>query len=789
MDVVRGCERQRLLGGDDAAFNTDGSLLATGSEDGNARIWDAKTSKELARIEHPGAVKTVGFSRNGSRLLTAGGNSAWLWNAARDKELPGGNGSVNDAKFSLDGTRLATITQNQDLEYTSTLWDMTKGNKLMNINLDYAQDIILSPQDSYLAAVDENTVYVWNTTTGQKVAKLYQGLQLKDVAFGQNCTNLATNIGQLTQIWDMETEKELARMNSSDYVYFASFSPDCRYLVTACNDNTISFWETRTGKRLHRIEDISGVERVEFSQDSKRLATTNDHNTSIVLDTETGKELARFVKNDSIETWAFRPDGTTLAIASQKTIEVWDVDKNTLSFKIDLEGYPNALTFSPDSRLIATAYGKVVEIWNETTGKKFAGMNHSDNVNKLEFSPNGTRLATASNDKTARIWDVATGQELARLNHNGSVNNVAFCPDGTKLATACSDNKVWIWNGSAGLELELAGTYSDSGISLAFSHDATKLVALNSTVAEEWNSTTGQKLAQMDEYDDIDEYYGKSPVEMVFSPDERYIATTTGGKATRVWNVKTATETSELTRDLREKKLAFSPDGRHIFMMSNDAARLLDTATGEELIGINRSGPIVFSLDGSRIAAKGKDNVVRIYDLNATKLVFMIPRVESKKIMGFNRDGTRLAMISQNSSLGIWDVDKGELLARFKSGPYGQKMAFTIDGRRLSFLNATYNNHAPESLLSILDLTTGEELANYKYDFWIDGFSPDGKYLATTTGNITKLLHYLPEDLKGEACSRPIRKNLTRSEWNTYLPGETYRDTCGCEECASYQGG
>ena len=77
------------------AFSPDGAWVATASEDGTARVFEAATGAEVARLDHDGAVMAVAFSPDGARVATAsddvfgGGGSARVFEAATGPRWPG----------------------------------------------------------------------------------------------------------------------------------------------------------------------------------------------------------------------------------------------------------------------------------------------------------------------------------------------------------------------------------------------------------------------------------------------------------------------------------------------------------------------------------------------------------------------------------------------------------------------------------------------------------------------------------------------------------------------------
>ena len=114
-----------------AGFSPDGRLVATGAEEGMARVWNAATGAPVSPpIRYHGSVFQVVFSPDGSRIVTANGDGrADVLDARTAAPLVRGiqeSNNIFTAAFSPDGTRLLTASADR----AARLWDANTGRAL-----------------------------------------------------------------------------------------------------------------------------------------------------------------------------------------------------------------------------------------------------------------------------------------------------------------------------------------------------------------------------------------------------------------------------------------------------------------------------------------------------------------------------------------------------------------------------------------------------------------------------------------------------------------------------------
>lgn len=191
-------------------FSPDDTVLATGSSDYTARLWDTKTWQVQGNLIQCGAVvRCIRYSPSSEHLAIATDNNVQIWLPATRECVAKFQAATGGINFSLawtpDGTRILSSGQGNDC-----------------------------------------TIREWDSSTWLQVGEPWQGhsLAIRAIALNSNGTLVASaSEDKYVHLWRLSDRQTIAIFKHSDEVHCVTFSTDGRHILSGGADNKLSKWQ------------------------------------------------------------------------------------------------------------------------------------------------------------------------------------------------------------------------------------------------------------------------------------------------------------------------------------------------------------------------------------------------------------------------------------------------------------------------------------------------------------------------------------------------------------------
>ncbi len=342
-------------------FSSDSKTIASGSNDGTARLWNANTGENIKTLvghkNHASApihIDTLVFSPDGNMLAARSKDTAWLWNAHTGEIIMTLNVKTffsNNIAFSPDSKILATRFKSNSVQ----LWDINTG-KNINTLIGHVYSFRFSPDGKSIATCTYNMVKLWDTITGENINTLLSPNALHTAVLHLHGKPFAitTYEDKTSSLWDVTSGqliKKYKRPGDSFYKFFRwlprekisrlyyeiQYSPISNTFVTIADHTPVRLWNITTGKLigkpLKHLKGENGYIRVMYSPDGKTIATipvgdNNQGGTVRLWDVATGEHIKTLKghSNCNFESVAYSPDSKTIATGHRDgTVLLWDI--------------------------------------------------------------------------------------------------------------------------------------------------------------------------------------------------------------------------------------------------------------------------------------------------------------------------------------------------------------------------------------------------------------------------------------------------------------------------------
>lgn len=510
--------------------------------------------------------------------------------------------------------------------------------------------------DGALLAVStfDDMICVYETDEWEQVAEYPGGSAIavspiaRELAWG--------SFGGTVEVSDIFTRKTRLTLRGHDaFVTYVSYSCDGTLIATGSEDATIRIWSAETGETLRVLREHQDVIRcVRFSPQGNRLLSASNDCTVQSWDVKTGERLG--IIGDHVEPMC-------------------------------------TVAYSPDDRQFATSGEEMcIRLWDADTGDWLRTlMGHRLTVLDLSYSPDSNQLASCDMNSIVRLWNVHTGECLSTLSgHRSSVNTVAYSPCGNFIASGAKDGTVRLWEaGEAAVSDAISDGQFDGANCVDISQDGKMIVTGQSDCTVQFRDIiSGEPKA-------ILKGHTNPPVDVLYSPCFKWVASTGHDCAVRVWSARTGESLHVLKDHIQTVwALAFSPDSAWIASASKDTtARVWATETGELKFLLDghtdELGDITFSPDGDRIATCSDDYTARVWCFKTGTQLFSLQHENIVRQVFYSPNGQDLYTVQEKEDIPrCWNpltAERIPISPRFDEiGNGGFIWAMSPDGRFLA---------------------------------------------------------------------------------------------------------
>ena len=245
---------------------------------------------------------------------------------------------------------------------TLKIWDLNNGQSLATLagHKSYPLSCALSPLDDSVGAScgDNLELFIWDLNE-RSIRLTLEGHKRDDNP------NFPVK----------DTLEGLRDLDYKSLIWSVCFSPDGKYLASACVDSDVILWDVKTGTKIWTFNLPNDASTVAFVQ--------TDHGTRLAAGSSAHHTVTLF---DDVSSERVRSSSMTFALLGGHSDWVIDVAFNEDAIK-----------------LASAACDKTVRVWDVTAAEKLREARfHSERCWSVAYSGDGKWLASASDDFKVR---------------------------------------------------------------------------------------------------------------------------------------------------------------------------------------------------------------------------------------------------------------------------------------------------------------------------------------------------------------------------------------------------
>lgn len=446
-------------------FDAPGALLAAGSWDFEAHVFDLREEAPEARVFGVGdqgayrAVDCLALAPGASRLAAGSRDGAvTVWRLAdgiEEAALRGGVLGVQALAWSRDGAALASGSRDGSIR----LWDAAAGIESAALLGSRAgvRGLVWLPSGELASCGDDGRLRFWNPAAARPARRDFRASEPEAGAeatyagwIGPDGETLWTcTYGGSVIAFDLASGGEKARWtaHAGDSANTLCLDRAGRVLLTCSWDGAAKLWQS-DGTLLHEFRHEAGLYHCALAPDASLVAAAEGAN-ALLWDVaaSAGAPPRVLAMSRSIGAVAVSPDAARLAASdADGLLRCWNAADGALLWSVERAhavGGFEGLRWSPDGALLCSGGADgAVRLWSAADGALVRELLPAGGmpVYRVDWSPDGARVAAAADRDAVLLDPVRGGGALLRLRpHRDTIWHLSFSASGRSLVTTCWD--------------------------------------------------------------------------------------------------------------------------------------------------------------------------------------------------------------------------------------------------------------------------------------------------------------------------------------------------------------
>ena len=552
-------------------------ILANSYKRGQVKVFDFKKKKELFSIENDGEVLFTKFSPNGNKfIIIPREGDVQIRNTVTgtvDCTLKR-NGFISfyDCSFSSDGSKLVTASSDS----TTRVWIANTGQQIASCK---HKDAILQSKfnsdGTEVLAMSYKHVALWNVQDNSLQTNITCKYGFTSASYSYDCKRVLTSEdGGDVKIWDKRNGKELVCFKHRGvkryygYVSSAQYFNNDKNVLTASSDGSVRIWKTSSPNGIIDLVHNKTVDLASFSPDSKQVITTCMwEDTTRIWETNTGRLLKKYptTKNKAYPSnCIYRNSGRLNLPTNTPAIPwIWNLlNQETPQANMQrlLEKYNSYCAFNKMLLAVNRDELSLINPLLQTNIYEYKSENAL--IDFVVFDPRNYNIAVALGDSSSVILNGKL-QTIRKFKHKGRLKYCALSPDGKLYSTSSRmDSCTITYNLKTGKE-RYRVNHSDEVMNIQYSPSGNKIGVILSNTVQLIDSSNGNIIGELSHDERINS--------LQFCSDGSYIATSSHDNSIKIWDSITCQCVYVITHNQNDANyVSFSPDSKYIVTASYD---------------------------------------------------------------------------------------------------------------------------------------------------------------------------------------------------------------------------